>query len=137
MELMADGLLMVAAGVAALYCWILSRRLQALKDTKQGLGGAIAGLSHQVEEIQRTLDQSKAHATAEAERLARLVEQAQAVATQVDAGLTRAAKVARVRRAAHARAQSEPPAQDVETAQSIGAAERMGALKALVDGLRA
>ena len=60
MELIADGLLIAAAGVSALYCYILSRRLTALRSMDQGLGGAIAGLSARVEQTKASLADTKA-----------------------------------------------------------------------------
>ena len=60
MELIADGLLLAAALTAALYCWILSRRLSALKRMDKGLGGAIAGLSARVEQTKASLADTKA-----------------------------------------------------------------------------
>ncbi|MEM9228131.1 MAG: hypothetical protein AAGB10_00850 [Pseudomonadota bacterium] len=60
MELIADGLLISAAGVSALYCYILSRRLTALRSMDQGLGGAIAGLSARVEQTKASLADTKA-----------------------------------------------------------------------------
>jgi|GEM_PF-1419850 len=60
MELIADGLLIGAAFTAALYCWVLSRRLNALKSMDKGLGGAIAGLSARVEQTKASLADTKA-----------------------------------------------------------------------------
>lgn len=59
MALIADGLLVLAALAASLYCWVLSRRLRRLTQLDQGLGAAISSLSEQVEEMQAALNQSK------------------------------------------------------------------------------
>ena len=59
MELIADGLLIAGALTAALYCWVLSRRLNALKRMDRGLGGAIAGLSARVEQTKASLADTK------------------------------------------------------------------------------
>ena len=62
MELIADGLLIAGAMTAALYCWVLSRRLNAFKSMDKGLGGAIAGLSARVEQTRSSLSDTKATA---------------------------------------------------------------------------
>ena len=137
MQLLADGLVMFAASVAALYCWILSRRLRSLNDTKNGLGGAIASLTRQVEEVQRSLAEAKTDTQTEAKRLAALVEKAESVAAQVEAGLNRSARVARARRAARERTDQSGSDATSAAATPLTSAQRMGALKELVEGLRA
>ena len=59
MELIADGLLILAATVASLYCLVLSRRLRRLNRLDDGLGGAIASLSSQVDEMRNALSEAK------------------------------------------------------------------------------
>lgn len=59
MELIADGLLILAALVASLYCIVLSRRLRRLNQLDAGLGGAIAALSGQVDEMRGALNEAK------------------------------------------------------------------------------
>lgn len=59
MALIADGLLIAGALVAAIYCHVLARRLRRLRDLDAGLGGAIAALSRQVEEMRRTLESAR------------------------------------------------------------------------------
>ncbi|MEM7508266.1 MAG: hypothetical protein AAF415_16150 [Pseudomonadota bacterium] len=59
MELIADGLLILAALCASLYCLVLSRRLRRLNRLDNGLGGAIASLSTQVDEMHRALAEAK------------------------------------------------------------------------------
>jgi len=59
MELIADGLLIAAALVAAFYCFVLSRRMVALSSLDTGLGAAIAALSAQVDGMQGSLDAAR------------------------------------------------------------------------------
>ncbi|MEM8851248.1 MAG: hypothetical protein AAGE03_14590 [Pseudomonadota bacterium] len=59
--LLSDGLLVLATVALAAYCWRLAARLRAFNDVDSGLGGAIAALSLQVDELKDTL----ATATAE------------------------------------------------------------------------
>lgn len=62
MRLVADLMLMAGALGAALYCLILSRRLQKLASLDSGLGQAIAVLSAQVADMSRALEVAKSTA---------------------------------------------------------------------------
>lgn len=59
MQLIADGILIIAAAVAALYCMILSARLRRLMQTDGGLGETIRTMSTQVDEMNRALNEAK------------------------------------------------------------------------------
>ena len=59
MELIADGLLILAAIAASIYCLVLSRRVRKLNRLDNGLGGAIASLSTQVDEMRSALAEAK------------------------------------------------------------------------------
>ena len=72
MDLLMDGLLMAATLFAGIYCWVLARRVEALKSLDQGLGGAIVTLTRQIELARTTLDEARARrATAVGARPAR------------------------------------------------------------------
>lgn len=55
MQFLSDLFLAAAAAGAAVYCFVLSRRLSALGSLEGGMGQAIAVLSSQVDELQRAL----------------------------------------------------------------------------------
>ena len=55
MELIAHNLLGAVAIASAVYCLVLSRRLKALNRLESGMGGAIAVLSAQVDDMTRAL----------------------------------------------------------------------------------
>ncbi len=55
MALIADGLMISAALAAALYCYVLSRKINNLMRLDTGLGGAISALSLQVDEIETSV----------------------------------------------------------------------------------
>lgn len=55
MSLIADALLISGAFAAAIYCWVLSRRLRGLENMDKGVGGAIASLNEQVGEMKIAL----------------------------------------------------------------------------------
>jgi len=59
MSIIADFLLGAGAVGAATYCLILSRRLQRLTHLETGMGGAIAVLSAQVDEMTRALEKAQ------------------------------------------------------------------------------
>lgn len=59
MDVIADILLGAGAFGAAIYCMVLSRRLQRLTQLESGMGGAIALLSAQVDDLTRTLKRAE------------------------------------------------------------------------------
>ncbi len=93
MELLSDGLLIAAAATAALYCWVLSRRLSDLKDMDKGLGGAIASLSDRVEKTRTSLADTRETTTAIARDLAELTHRAELAAKRLE-GLLETQKAA-------------------------------------------
>lgn len=95
MDLIADSLLIGGAIAAAFYCWVLSVRVRSLKDLDKGLGGAIAGLSKQVDDMQTALkaaksvsEGSKVELEALAERAERASEQLRHLLQKADQGAT-------------------------------------------------
>ncbi|MFB2531491.1 hypothetical protein ACEYYA_04910 [Paracoccus sp. p3-h83] len=85
MQMIADFLLAVGALGAATYCMILSRRLRQLNRLEDGMGGAIAVLSLQVDELKRALDQAQATAAAAEQRLTHLTREAEAAGERLAA----------------------------------------------------
>ena len=59
----ADMLLVSGALGAAVYCLILSRRLRRFTDLEKGVGGAVAVLSAQVDDLTRTLARAQSAAS--------------------------------------------------------------------------
>ena len=55
MTMIADSLLAAGALGAALYCYVLSRRLRRFTDLEKGVGGAVAVMSVQVDDLTKTL----------------------------------------------------------------------------------
>ncbi|WP_112320725.1 hypothetical protein [Oceanibium sediminis] len=111
MELIADGLLIAAALTTALYCFVLSRRLAALKALDKGLGGAIAGLSTRVDQTRESLgDMRKV-----ARELTTLTSQAELAAGRLELLLATTEHVAAEGRAAQAEKPEEEPAQPPES----------------------
>jgi len=84
LPLIADVLLLAAAMGAAFYCMILSRRLARLNSVDKGLGGAIAVLSAQVDDLTKALSDAQRGSEATAERLASLVSEAETMANDIE-----------------------------------------------------
>lgn len=63
MDLIADILLLSGALGAGFYCYILSSRLRRFTDLEKGVGGAVAVLSAQVDDLAKSLEtaQTSAH----------------------------------------------------------------------------
>ena len=84
MQLIADVLLAAGAFGAALYCFVLSRRLTRFATLETGMGGAIAVLSAQVDELTRALAEAQAAAQESAARLKSLNGRAEAGAQKLE-----------------------------------------------------
>ncbi len=84
MQLIADVLLAAGAFGAALYCFVLSRRLKRFATLESGMGGAIAVLSAQVDDLTRALAEAQAAAQESATRLRTLNTRAEAGAQKLE-----------------------------------------------------
>lgn len=82
--LIADILLAAGAFAAAAYCHVLSGRLKRFNALESGMGGAIAVLSAQVDEMTRALEQARGAAHSSADGLTALVTRAEAAASRID-----------------------------------------------------
>lgn len=59
MTLIADALLIAGALGATLYCLILARKLNRFNDLEKGVGGAVAVMSAQVDDMNKSLNQAE------------------------------------------------------------------------------
>ena len=84
MELIADILLIAGALGAAFYCIILSRRLSRFNDLEKGVGGAVAVLSSQVDEMTKTLERAQGSANGSTTTLETLTHRAEDVAKRLE-----------------------------------------------------
>jgi hypothetical protein len=84
MTLIADFLLVAGSLAAAFYCMVLSRRLRRLSSLDAGLGGAIAVLSAQVDDMTKVLEKTRAAAQASARDLTALSARADATAARLE-----------------------------------------------------
>jgi hypothetical protein len=84
MELIADILLVAGALGAGFYCFVLARRLSRFNDLENGVGGAVAVLSAQVDDLTKTLSSAQETATESTESLVALTERAESVAKRLE-----------------------------------------------------
>lgn len=84
MELISDILMVAATLGASIYCVILSRRLRRFTDLEQGVGGAVAVLSAQVDDMTGMLAQAQESAEASTGSLAEHTAHAESVAKKLE-----------------------------------------------------
>lgn len=84
MTLIADLLLGAGALGAGYFCYVLSVRLTALNRLESGMGGAIAVLSVQVDDMTKAVSSAEQTARASAERLEELTARAEAAAQRLE-----------------------------------------------------
>lgn len=84
MSQIADLLLASGAFGAAFYCFILSRRLKRFTDLENGVGGAVALLSAQVDDLGRALSRAQEAAQSTRTRLSDQVRKADATAQRLE-----------------------------------------------------
>jgi len=84
MNLLSDILLAAGAFATAAYCFVLARRLKRFTQLEGGMGGAIAVLSAQVDEMTRALASARKAANASAETLEQQTRRAEAAARRIE-----------------------------------------------------
>lgn len=84
MDLIADVLLVAGSFGAAVYCYVLSNRLKRFMTLENGMGGAIAVLSVQVDDMTRAIEKARGAATGSAEALQGLVVRAETAAARLE-----------------------------------------------------
>ncbi|MES2435820.1 MAG: DUF6468 domain-containing protein [Pseudomonadota bacterium] len=84
MVLIADILMAAGSFGAAIYCYVLSGRLKKFTTLETGMGGAIAVLSAQVDDMTRALENARKTAHGSADGLTALTQRAEAVAGRLE-----------------------------------------------------
>lgn len=84
MELIADILMISGALGAGLYCVVLSRRLNRFTNLERGVGGAIAVLSSQVDDMTKALDEARTATNSSAMSLKEMTGRAEGVAQRLE-----------------------------------------------------
>lgn len=84
MELIADVLLAAGALGAGIYCLVLGRRLNRFNDLEKGVGGAVAVLSAQVDDLTKTLSAAQSTAANSADTLTDLTKRAEDMSRKLE-----------------------------------------------------
>lgn len=84
MEVIADIFLGAGALGAAVYCLVLARRLNRFNDLEKGIGGAVAVLSSQVDELSNALTEAQSLSRGSTETLDDLTQRAETVAGRLE-----------------------------------------------------
>lgn len=83
MEMIVNFMLLAASGAATFYCFILSRKLEALKSTEKGLGATIATMSHTVDQARSTVALAKESSAESVAELTPLIEETKEILPQL------------------------------------------------------
>lgn len=83
-QMVSDILLGVGALGAAVYCVVLARRLKRFNTLENGVGGAVAVLSAQVDDMTRSLDAARKAAGDSSRTLTDLTGRAEAAARKLE-----------------------------------------------------
>lgn len=109
MELIADILLAAGAIGAGVYCIVLARRLSRFTDLEKGVGGAIAVLSAQVDDMTKTLVAAQRTAAGSGLKLEETTARAEAVAKRIELLIAAMHDLPEPHEAATPPVQSNPP----------------------------
>lgn len=84
MDIIADILLAAGALGAGFYCLVLSRRLKRFNDLEKGVGGAVAVLSAQVDDLNKSLQAAQEVSDGSSKALQQLTGRAETVAQRLE-----------------------------------------------------
>ncbi len=84
MAFIADILLLAGALGAGFYCHILSRRLRRFTDLERGVGGAVAVLSAQVDDLAKSLEAAQTTASSSVGTLTEVSARAEKAARHLE-----------------------------------------------------
>jgi hypothetical protein len=83
-DLIADILLVAGALGAGFYCFVLSKRLNRFNDLEKGVGGAVAVLSSQVDDLNKSLKSAQSVSAGKNVALDELTTRAEAVSQRLE-----------------------------------------------------
>lgn len=84
MAWIADIILIAATLGVGLYCWVLARRLQRFTDLESGVGGAVAVLSAQVDDLTKAVSRAQAQAGGSVQHIRSQTQRAEAMAQRLE-----------------------------------------------------
>lgn len=84
MDLIADLLLAIGAIGAGIYCVVLSRKINQFQSLDKGVGGAVAVLSSQVDELNNSMVTAKTVSQDSEQALAKMTDRAEFIARRLE-----------------------------------------------------
>lgn len=72
-----DIAIFLVSSAACIYCFVLSKRLKALQNTRDGLGATITALSNSISQMSATTQDTRVRVESMATRLAHLISEAE------------------------------------------------------------
>lgn len=84
MTMIADILLLAGTIGAGLYCYVLSARLRKFSDLERGVGGAVAVLSAQVDDLAKSLEMAQKTASSSVNSLSEVSQRAEKAAHHLE-----------------------------------------------------
>ncbi|MEY8803111.1 hypothetical protein AB9K35_22800 [Leisingera sp. XS_AS12] len=120
MDLIADILLAAGALGAGFYCLVLSRRLKRFNDLEKGVGGAVAVLSAQVDDLNKSLQSAQQISDGSSKALQQLTGRAETVAQRLELMMASMHDIPEAAPQAQAQAQA-PAAEDAAMAAAYEA----------------
>lgn len=72
-----DIAIFLVSSAACIYCFVLSKRLKALQNTRDGLGATITALSNSIAQMSTTTQDTRVRVESMATRLAHLISEAE------------------------------------------------------------
>lgn len=112
MEVIADIFLGAGALGAAVYCLVLARRLNRFNDLEKGIGGAVAVLSSQVDELSTALTEAQNLSRGSTETMDDLTQRAETVASRLELMMAAMHDIPEPEGTANAVAEPAPPADE-------------------------
>lgn len=122
MDIIADILLAAGALGAGFYCLVLSRRLKRFNDLEKGVGGAVAVLSSQVDDLNKSLQSAQQVSDGSSKALQQLTGRAESVAQRLELMMASMHDIPEARPAAPV---AEPVAEDEEMAAAYEAESKL------------
>lgn len=84
MDVIADILLVAGALGAGFYCFVLAKRLKRFNNLEKGVGGAVAVLSSQVDDLNKSLQSAQSVSAGSNATLDELTTRAEAVSQRLE-----------------------------------------------------
>ena len=84
MQIVADIILIFAAFGATFYCFVLAHRLRRFTDLEKGVGGAVAVLATQVDDLTKVTVTAQANAAASVSTLENVCHRSETAAARLE-----------------------------------------------------